>query len=50
MEILKRVREFIVTDQAFSFMNCIEETPAYWKKILYDVLAMVEQLRIRTFF
>ena len=44
------VREFITTDQDCSFMSCIKETPAYWKKFLFDVLAMVKQLGIPTFF
>ena len=31
-------------------MNAVKGTPAYWKKLLYEVLAMVKQLRIPTFF
>ena len=31
-------------------MNAIKGTPAYWKKLSYEVLAMVKQLRIPTFF
>ena len=31
-------------------MNGIEETPVYWKKSLFDVLAMVKQLGCLTFF
>ena len=31
-------------------MNYIKGTPAYWKKFLFDVLAMVKQLGIPTFF
>ena len=46
----EKVREFIAIDQTFSFMSCIKGTPAYWKKFLFDVLAMVKQLRIPTFF
>ena len=46
----EKVKEFIATDKAFSFMNCIKGTPAYWKKFLYEVLAMVKQLRVLTFF
>ena len=44
------VTGFIARDQAFTFMNCIKGTPAYWKKFLFDVLAMVKQLGIPTFF
>ena len=35
---------------AFSFMNSVKGTPAYWKQFLYDVLAMVKQLAISTYF
>ena len=31
-------------------MNGIKETPAYWKKFLFDVLAMVKQLGVPTLF
>ena len=31
-------------------MNCIKRTPAYWKKFLFDVLAMVRQLGVSDFF
>ena len=31
-------------------MSCIKETPAYWKKLLFDVLAMVKQLFCSIFF
>ena len=46
----EKVREFIATDQAFSFMSCIKGTPAYWIKFIFDVLAMVKQLGMPTFF
>ena len=42
--------EFIASDQAFTFMNCINGTPVYYKKFLLDVLAMVKQLVVPTFF
>ena len=45
----EKVKEFIASDQAFTFMNCINGTPAYWKKFLLDVLAMVKQLGVPTF-
>ena len=31
-------------------MYTIKGTPAYWKKFLYEVLAMVKQLGLPTFF
>ena len=44
------VQQFIASDEAFSFMNTIKGTPAYWKKSLHEVLAMVKQLGLPTFF
>ena len=46
----KTVNQFIARDKAYSFMNAIKGTPAYWKKFLHEVLAMVKQLGIPTFF
>ena len=46
----EKVKEFIASDQAFTFMNSIKGTPAYWKRFLFDVLAMVKQLGVPTFF
>ena len=46
----EKVNEFIANDQAFTFMNSIKGTPAYWKKFLFDVLTMVKQLGAPTFF
>ena len=36
------VQQFIASDEAFSFMNTIKGTPAYWKKCLHEVLEMVK--------
>ena len=44
------VQQFIAQDKACSFMSSIEGTPAYWEKFLFEVLAMVKQLGIPTFF
>ena len=44
------VRSFICEDQGFIFMKSVKGTPAYWKNFLYDVLAMVKQLGLPTFF
>lgn len=41
---------FIATDKTFSFMNFIRKTLVYSKKILHEVLAMVMQLGIPSFF
>ena len=32
-----KVKDFIASDQAFTFMNGIKGTPAYLKKFLFDV-------------
>lgn len=31
-------------------MSCVKGTPAYWKLILYDAIAMVKQLGVPTYF
>ena len=44
------VKSFNANDEAYNFMNTIKGTPTYWKRFLYEVLAMVKQLGILTFF
>ena len=44
------VQRFAASDSAFSFMSSVRGTPAYWERFLYDVLAIVKQLRISTYF
>ena len=44
------VKSFIAKDDGFNFMNSVKGTPAYWKKFLFEVLAMVKQLGLPTFF
>ena len=44
------VKSFVANDKAFSFMSTIKGTPAYWKKFLFQVLAMVKQLGLPTYF
>ena len=46
----KRLKELIANDKAFSFKSSIKGTPAYWKKVLHQVLAMVKQLETPVFF
>ena len=41
---------FVAIDYTFSFVGSVKGTPAYWKQFLYDVLAMVKQLVIFTYF
>ena len=44
------VKQWVSNDQAFRFMSSIRGNPSYWKKFKADVLAMVKQLGISTFF
>ena len=44
------VKSFVANDEAYSFMSTIKGTPAYWKKFLFEVLAMVKQLGSPTYF
>ena len=44
------IQQFIAQDKAYSFMSSIKGTPAYWENFLFEVLAMVKQLGILTFF
>ena len=44
------VQSFVANNEAYSFMSTIKGTPAYWKKILFEVLAMVKQIGLPTFF
>ena len=44
------VTSFIAKDEVYNFMNTIKGTPAYWKRFLFEVLGMVKQLDLPTFF
>ena len=44
------IERFVASDNALSFMSLVKGIPAYWKQFLYDVLAMVQQLGIPTYF
>ena len=48
--IKESVKSFVAKDEAYNFMNTIKGTPAYWKKFLFEVSAMVKQLCLPTFF
>ena len=45
----EKVKSFIVNNEAYHFMNIIKGTPAYWKRFLHEVLAIVK-LGLPTFF
>ena len=40
----------IANDDAYNFMNQLKGTPAYWKRFLFEVLAIVKQLGLPTYF
>ena len=44
------IERFVARNNAFSFISSVKGTPAYWKQILHDVLAMVNQLGTPTCF
>ena len=44
------IQRFVASDNVFSFMSSFKGTPAHWKQFLYDVLVMVRQLGIPTYF
>ena len=44
------IEMFVATDNVFSFMSSVKGTPAYWKQFSYDVLAVVKQLVVTTYF
>ena len=44
------VKSFVANGEAYSFMNTVKGTPAYWKRFLFEVLAMVKQLGLPIFF
>ena len=44
------IKSSIANDEAFNFMNTLKETPAYWKRFQLEVLAMIKQLGLPTFF
>ena len=42
--------QFVASDEVFSFVNTIKRTPAYWKIFFLDVLAVIKELELSTFF
>ena len=45
-----RIKVFVANDEAFNFMHTLKGTPAYWKRFLYEVLSMVKQLGLPSYF
>ena len=50
VNILDTLNQYFENDQAYAFMNFIKGTPAYCKKFMSEVLAMVKQLGVPIFF
>ena len=46
----EKVKEFISNDDGYAFMNTIKVTLAYWKRFILEVLTMVKQIGLPTFF
>ena len=46
----KKISICLLLQKRHSFMSAIKCTPAYWKNFLQEILAMVKQLGIPTFF
>lgn len=44
------MNRLIASNNEFSFMSSVKETPRYWKQFLNDVFAKAKQLRIPTYF
>ena len=47
---LNHLKGLICLDQAYLFLREIPGTPPYWQKFMYEVVAMVKQLGIPTWF
>ena len=44
------IERCVASHNALSFMSSVKEIPTYSKQFLYDVLAIVKQLKIPTYF
>ena len=44
------VHEMMYKEQAFKFLQTVRGTPQFWAKMTYEVLAMLKQLGVPTFF
>ena len=47
---MQKIKSKNLTYEAFNFMNTLKGTPAYWKRVQLEVLAMIKQLGLPTFF
>ena len=44
------IKSLSANEEGFIFMNTLKETPAYWKRFQLEVLAMIKQLGLPTYF
>ena len=44
------LQQMIQKDEAYRYLKQVRGTPSYWQKVHYDVLAMIRQLGIPTWF
>ena len=47
---VQTLQNLICKDQAYLFLRQIPDTPPYWQRFMYEVVAMVKQLGIPTWF
>lgn len=46
----EQIQNIVKSDHTFYFINSIKGSPAYWKKLESEVLAMIKQLSYPSFF
>ena len=44
------VKSYLVKNDCYTFMSPIKGTPAYWKRFLFELFAMVKHLGLPTYF
>ena len=47
---VSKLKSMVCQDQAYLFLRQVPGTPPYWQKFMYEVIAMVKQLGIPTWF
>ena len=47
---VQRLQNLVFQDQAYLFLRHVPGSPPYWQKFMYEVVAMVKQLGILTWF
>ena len=46
----EKLKDFVRNDQAFNFLKNVRGSPAYYQRTFYDLLAMIRQLGVPTWF